>query len=213
MTGGVIYLASRSPQRASLLTRAGVPFQVVTSRCDEEAIRLPLPQALAIERARGKAREADAAPGVVVLGADTVVALGREVLGSPADADANRAMLQRLSGTAHQVMTAHCLVRLAADGAVAAEAVALTIARVTMRPLSPGEIEEYVGSGEGIGKAGGYAIQERADRFVVELQGAIETVIGLHVPTVAKLHREVADTPLPGYTGPTASGLQRALPS
>lgn len=195
-----------------LLKRAGVSFQVVASRCHEDGITSPLPQALAIERARGKAREGEAPPGAIVLGADTVVALGRDVLGSPADAAANRSMLQRLSGTTHQVMTAHCLVRLGPDGAPAGEAVALTMARVTMRPLSAGEIDEYVATGEGLGKAGGYAIQERADRFVVEVQGAIETVIGLHVPTVAKLWREVGPGPLPGYAGPTASGLQRALP-
>lgn len=208
---GVIYLASRSPQRAMLLTRAGVPFQVVPSTADEEAITAPLPQALAIDRARAKARGGQAPPGAIVLGADTVVALGREVLGSPATAIDNQRMLERLSGTTHQVMTAHCLVRLGADGAAQTDAVALTLARVTMRQLRPEEIASYVATGEGLGKAGGYAIQEKADRFVVDLQGAIETVIGLHLPTVAKLWREVGDGLLPGYTGPTISGLQRAL--
>lgn len=207
----VIYLASKSPQRALLLTRAGVHFQVVVSTADEEAVTAPLPQALAIERARAKAHGGQAPPGVVVLGADTVVALGRDILGSPATASENQRMLERLSGTTHQVMTAHCLIRLGADGKAAAEAVALTTARVTMRPLQPDEITAYVATGEGLGKAGGYAIQEKADRFVVDLQGAIETVIGLHLPTVAKLWREVGEGLLPGYTGPTISGLQRAL--
>ena len=206
----MLYLASQSPQRATLLTRAAVVFTVIHSSCDEETISAPLPQALAIDRARAKARGASAPEGAIVLGADTVVALGREVLGSPRDAAAAAAMLAKLSGTTHQVMTAHCLWRAGSD----VDAVALSTARVTMRPLSPQEISDYAASGEGIGKAGGYAIQEKADRFVVEVQGAIETVIGLHVPTVAKLWREVSlpgAGPLPGYTGPTSTGLQKAL--
>jgi septum formation protein len=207
----VLYLASQSPQRATLLTRAAVVFTIIPSGCDEETITAPLPQALAIDRARAKARGATTAPeGAIVLGADTVVALGREVLGSPRDPAAAAAMLAKLSGTTHQVMTAHCLWRAGSD----IDAVALSTARVTMRPLSPQEISDYAASGEGIGKAGGYAIQEKADRFVVEVQGAIETVIGLHVPTVAKLWREVSlpgAGPLPGYTGPTSTGLQKAL--
>jgi len=204
----VLYLASQSPQRATLLTRAAVRFTVVASSCREDDIAIPLPQALAIERARAKARGAQGVPaGGIVLGADTVVALGREILGSPADAAGSAAMLGKLSGTTHQVMTAHCLWRAGSD----LEAVALTTARVTMRPLSAQEIADYAATGEGIGKAGGYAIQEKADRFVVELQGALDTVIGLNVPTVAKLWREVAEGALPGYTGPTGSGLQKAL--
>lgn len=203
----MLYLASRSPQRATLLARAGVVFAVVPCPCDEDTITLPVPQALAIERARAKARAGQAPAGGVVLGADTVVALGREVLGNPADPAGVAAMLARLSGTTHQVMTAHCLLR--AGGGP--EAVALSTARVTMRPLSVEEITAYAATGEGVGKAGGYAIQERADRFVVDLQGAVETVIGLHVPTVAKLWREVAEGVLPGYTGPTGSGLRRAV--
>ncbi len=204
----MLYLASQSPQRATLLTRASVAFTIVASSCREDDIALPLPQALAIERARAKAHGAVGVPdGGIVLGADTVVALGREVLGSPTDAAGCATMLAKLSGSTHQVMTAHCLWRAGSD----LEAVALSTARVTMRPLSAQEIADYAASGEGVGKAGGYAIQEKADRFVVEVQGAIETVIGLHVPTVAKLWREVAEGGLPGYTGLTSTGLQKAL--
>jgi septum formation protein len=119
-------------------------------------------------------------------------------------------MLQQLSGTTHQVLTAHCLVRFGANGPEA-EAVALSTARVTMRLLSPAEIDAYVATGEGLGKAGGYAIQAQGDRFVVEVQGATETVIGLHVPTVAKLWREVGEGPLPGYTGSSPSSQMRVV--
>lgn len=194
-----------------LLTRAGVTFQVVASTCDEEAVNAPVPQALAIERARAKAAGGQAPPGAIVLGADTVVSLGREVLGSPANPAEAAAMLAKLSGTTHQVLTGHCLARKGANGTVEAEAIALTMARVTMRLLTPAEIQAYAASGEGIGKAGGYAIQEQADRFVVDLQGAIETVIGLSVPTVAKLWREVGQGSLPGYAGPVGSGPQKVL--
>jgi septum formation protein len=208
---GVLYLASRSPQRATLLARAGVAFSVIPSTCREEDIDVPLAQALAIERARAKAAGGQAPPGAVILGADTVVSLGREILGSPATPAEAAVMLGKLSGTTHQVLTGHCLVRLAEDGSVAAEAVALTMARITMRPLSAAEIAAYAATGEGVGKAGGYAIQEHADGFVADLQGAIETVIGLHVPTVAKLWREVATGTLPGYAGPVGSGPQQVL--
>ncbi len=204
----MLYLASKSPQRAMLLTRAAVVFSVIPSACDEEAITAPVPQALAIERARAKARGAQGAPpGAIVLGADTVVALGREVLGSPPDAAGVAAMLGKLSGTTHQVLTAHCLWKAGTD----TEAVALTTARVTMRPLTAQEIADYAATGEGVGKAGGYAIQEQADRFIVEVQGNISTVIGLHVPTVAKLWREVADGALPGYISTATSRPLKAL--
>lgn len=204
----MLYLASKSPQRAMLLTRAAVVFSVIPSACDEEAIAAPVPQALAIERARAKARGAQGAPpGAIVLGADTVVALGREVLGSPPDAAGVAAMLGKLSGTTHQVLTAHCLWKAGTD----TEAVALTTARVTMRPLTAQEIADYAATGKGVGKAGGYAIQEQADRFIVEVQGNISTVIGLHVPTVAKLWREVAVGALPGYISTATSRPLKAL--
>jgi septum formation protein len=197
----VIYLASASPQRALLLTRANIPFQVVRPTCDEDAITAPHPQALALDRARGKAASAIVPEGAVVLGADTVVALGNQVLGSPANQAEAAAMLGRLSGTTHQVYTGHCCI------CGSHVAIAIASARVTMRPLSQAEIDAYAASGEGIGRAGGYAIQERGDRFVVDLQGAWDTVVGLSIPVVAKLHREVADKPLPGYD----SGAYRIL--
>ncbi|MCS6970048.1 MAG: Maf family protein [Planctomycetota bacterium] len=204
----MLYLASRSPQRARLLAAAGVPFTVVATACSEETVSAPLPSVLALERARCKARSArDVPPGAIVLGADTVVALGNAVLGNPGDAAEVAAMLRRLSGTTHQVFTAHCLCCAGSDR----EARAVTMARVTMRPLTEEEIAAYAASGEGIGKAGGYAIQERGDRFIVDLQGAPETVIGLHVPTVAKLWRELTDTALPGYRGSSPSGPLRAV--
>jgi septum formation protein len=200
----VLYLASRSPQRALLLKRAHVEAIVVDSRCDEEAIRLPHPQALALERARAKAAAAVLTPeqlagAPVVIGADTVVALGATVFGKPQDrADAKR-ILALLSGTTHAVFTGHACVVFAADGSISTQAARMAVAKVTMRPLTAAEIDAYVASGESDGRAGAYAIQEQGDRFVAELEGSWDTVVGLNVAMVAKLYRECTDRPLPGY--------------
>ena len=179
----MLYLASKSPQRANLLRQAGIPFTVVESSCDEDAIAAADPPALALARAVGKARGACGVPaGGLVLGADTVVALGEEILGNPADPDEAGAMLARLSGTRHRVCTGHCLRRLG-GGEVGDVAVAV----VEMRVLTPQEIAAYAASGEGVGKAGGYAIQATADRFARLLSGDFDTVVGLHVAAVRRL--------------------------
>ncbi len=182
-----------------LLARAGVDFVVVPTTADEEAICAPVPTALALERARAKALAAvlsDTLADHVVLGADTVVALGRDLFGKPHDrADAVR-ILGRLSGSTHQVITGHHLVHRV-GGQITAEASGVSVAKVTMRTMSPTEIAAYVDSGESDHRAGAYAIQETGDRFVVDVQGNFETVVGLHVATVARLYRELTDRILP----------------
>ena len=201
----VLYLASRSPQRAMLLKRAGVPFAVVDSACNEDVILHTNPQVLALERARGKARGAvlDAAQladgPAVVIAADTVVAKGSATFGKPANrADAVR-ILTELQGTTHSVFTGHSCVRFAADGSVRSEAARIAVARVTMKPLTAEEIDVYVASGESEGRAGAYAIQEKGDRFVTDLQGSWDTVVGLTVSMVARLYQECTDLLLPGF--------------
>jgi len=200
----VIHLASQSPQRAMLLAKAGVAFVVVPTTADEDAISASAPTALALERARAKALAAvlpDAQGEVVVLGADTVVALGRDLFGKPHDrADAVR-ILGRLSGTTHQVITGHHLV-LRVGGQITAEASGVAVAKVTMRAMSAAEIAAYVDSGESDHRAGAYAIQETGDRFVVDVQGNFETVVGLQVATVARLYRELTDRALPLQAAP-----------
>lgn len=190
----VLYLASRSPQRALLLNRAGIVFTVVDSTCDEETVDFPDPLVLARERARAKAAGAvlsvsqRANKPAVVLGADTVVALGGQVFGKPANrADAVR-ILGLLQGTTHAVHTGHCCRRV--DDGPPHEACGIAMTHVTMRAMSRQEIEDYVGSGESEGRAGAYAIQETGDRFVTELQGAWDTVVGLHVAMTARLYHE-----------------------
>jgi septum formation protein len=201
----VLYLASQSPQRALLLARARVPFTVVPSSCDEEAIRHASPELLALERARGKARgaliePAQLAGGAVVIAADTVVALAAELFGKPADRADARRILGRLSGTTHAVSSGHCCVVFAADGTIVAQAARLAVAHVTMRPLSAAEIGAYVDSGESDGRAGAYAIQEHGDRFITALAGSWDTVVGLNLELVARLYRECTGLPLPGCT-------------
>jgi septum formation protein len=188
--GRMLLLASRSPQRAMLLARAGLAFRVVDSDCDEEAISAEDPRELAVARAVGKAHgyRGPLARGEAVLGADTVVALGGTVFGKPADrADAER-ILSALQGTTHQVITGHCC--RSADGAQAAEA---SMARVTMRPMTAEEIRAYVASGESDSRAGAYAIQESGDRFVTTITGDWDTIVGLNVACVERLLARVTD--------------------
>lgn len=181
--GRVLYLASQSPQRAMLLSRAGIPFTVVNSIGDEETVRGLPPIALAIARARIKAEGAVVSKshaGDVVLGADTVVALGDDVFGKPRDDADGRRILRRLQGTSHQVITGHHLIRLA-DGVCRS---AHAVVEVTMRQVEDREIEAYLATGEHRGRAGAYAIQETADRFVIALNGPWDAVVGLHVASV-----------------------------
>ncbi len=189
----MIYLASRSPQRAVLLTQAGFPFTVVPSIADEELIHGLPPTALALERARHKAEGATIPAGSsgVILAADTVVAVGRAEYGKPTDdADAVR-ILTALSGTTHTVVTGHCCVLVNADGSRGHAACAVATAQVTMRVLSPADIAAYISTGEHRGRAGAYALQDTGDRFVVDVQGAKGTVVGLTIDIVARLYREV----------------------
>lgn len=199
----VLYLASRSSQRSLLLQRSGIRFVVVDSTCDEETVRFSDPETLALERARAKAAAAVLTPGqradgpAVVLGADTVVALGAQVFGKPSDdADAAR-ILGRLQGTTHTVYTGHCCRRV--DGGRRQEAVQVAKTQVTMRTMSPQDIAAYVASGESAGRAGAYAIQETADRFVTELRGSWDTVVGLNVAMTAGLYRDCTGVWPDGY--------------
>jgi septum formation protein len=189
----MILLASQSPQRARLLERAGYAFRVVASAADEEVVSDPDPAALAVARARIKAEGAAVADGLV-LGADTVVALGAREFGKPRDRAHALEILTALSGTTHRVITGHWLLRREA-GAIAASAGEATETRVTMRHLSAEDIRAYVDSGESDGRAGAYAIQERGDRFVMKLEGPWDSVVGLHVEAVARLHERIAGGP------------------
>lgn len=180
-----LVLASASPRRKALLEEAGLRFEVRPASVPEQEPPGADPVDLARDLAVAKARAAAAALGegepALVLAADTVVALddGR-ILGKPRDAAESARHLRALSGTTHTVVTGVCL----KDVPGGREEVFHVATRVTMRRLTEGEIREYAESGEGMDKAGGYAIQDGGDRFVVGLEGSRSNVVGLPVEEV-----------------------------
>lgn len=184
-----IILASASPRRRELLGLLGVEFEVHPGR-DEEPLpaRHSRPEELAARLARSKALSvADSHPQSLVLGADTIVVLGEELLGKPEDADDATAMLTRLSGQAHRVVTGVALV----DTRVEPPSIQLDAAstEVRFRRLHPEEISAYVATGEPMDKAGAYAIQGRGAVLIEGISGDYTNVVGLPVPLVADLLR------------------------
>ncbi len=188
-----LVLASASPRRRELLGRAGVHFEIEPAGVDEDlAPGLdPIEAARRLAERKARAVALRHREPVFVLGADTVVALeprpgSYELLGKPATAAEAAGMLRALSGTRHSVVTGLCVVR-AADQAVFVDAERTW---VSMRTLAAHEIQGYVDSGEWRDKAGGYAIQESADRFVTALEGGgFDNVVGLPVERALALLR------------------------
>jgi|SRR5208282_2804705 len=179
-----LILASASPRRESLLKEAGFEFTVQPAEIDETAPEAPLtPIELAERLAQAKAQAVAAKfPDHVVLGADTVVALGDRAFGKPVDANDARTMLHLLSGTTQVVITAVCVVRQK-TGLSRVERVMST---VRMAPLSASDIENYVAGGQWHGKAGGYGIQD-PDPFVERIRGCRTNVVGLPMKTTVRL--------------------------
>jgi septum formation protein len=179
----VIVLASASPRRAELLRAAGIPFDVVAANIDETVHPGEAPddyaRRVAAAKARGVAAQAGGRP---VLAADTVVVVDRHILGKPVDDDDARRMLRLLSGRAHDVVTA----------VVLDEEAAVERTRVEFATLDDDEIRRYVASGEPRDKAGAYAIQGLASRFVTRIDGSYSNVVGLPVSRVYQLLRSRA---------------------
>lgn len=178
-----LYLASGSPRRRELLAQIGVDFSVISAAVDET----PLPDegvsAYALRLARAKAAAGLAGlngPGVV-LGADTVVSIGGQILGKPRDREHALAMLAQLSDDHHQVITAVAVT----DGARCLDVCVGT--HVYFRAISPEEAQRYWATGEPHDKAGGYAIQGLGAVFVRELMGSYSTVVGLPLFETARL--------------------------
>ncbi|MGV1683816.1 Maf family protein [Sphingopyxis sp. NJF-3] len=170
-----LVLASTSPRRRELLARIGVtPVRIAAPDIDETPLKGELPRAYVARLALGKALAVERAADEVVLAGDTTVAVGRRILEKPVDEADLRRMLGLLSGRRHHVWSGVCVVD--ADGRPRAR-VADTI--VAFKVLSAAEIDWYVESGEGMGKAGGYAIQGRAETFVRFLSGSHSNVVGL----------------------------------
>lgn len=186
-----LLLASASPRRAELLTSAGFTFDVQPADVDETPRAEESPEAYALRVARDKARAVSAncrKSGTTVLAADTVVVAGGRILGKPADRAEAESMLKTLSGAVHDVLTAVVLQR---DGREVSDVIAT---RVRLLPLSEAEISWYIESGEPEGKAGAYAIQGRAARFIDRIEGSWSNVVGLPIHAVYRLITELEGT-------------------
>lgn len=184
-----LVLASTSPRRAALLRAAGFEFDIVVVDVDE-AVGVGEAPGTYVRRlaAEKSGRAAAKRPDAVVLGADTAVTLGSEILGKPRDDQEAAEMLRRLSGGRHDVMTGVSLRR----GGLELGRVETTAVRFAS--LSTSEIAWYVASGEGRDKAGGYAIQGLASRFILAIEGSYSNVVGLPVACVYELLKELAVT-------------------
>ncbi len=183
----MLHLASQSPRRRELLARLGVAFGTID--IDIPEVRGPGEPApdyvsrLARAKAGAGLLAVAGVPGAVVLGADTEVVLDDRVFGKPRDAADAADMLRSLSGRTHEVLTAVSLV------SAAREAQALCRSQVSFARLDDGQIAAYVASGEPMGRAGGYAIQGGAERFVARLDGSYSGVMGLPLhETMQLLH-------------------------
>ncbi len=188
-----IVLASASPRRRELLAAAGVPFEVRPASVNEDLGEFDDPAQAALELARRKALAGLTALGresrdCCVVGADTIVAVSDgaqwRLLGKPEDEQDAERMLEALSESRHQVVTGVCVI----SGRDQREHAAAERTWVTMRPIAEQERRDYVASGEWRDKAGGYAIQESADRFVTSLEeGGLDNVVGLPVALTLRL--------------------------
>jgi septum formation protein len=178
MTAHPIVLASRSPRRRQLLEMLGVP--VIVAAADVQEIRLPResPSAYARRLARDKAR---AVPGALVLGADTIVVVDDDVLEKPEDAEHALAMLRRLQGRRHDVVTSVCLI---AGGTVQE---AQDVTAVYFRPADDVMLRAYIATGEPMDKAGAYGIQGYGAALVERIEGDFFSVMGLPVRLVLDL--------------------------
>jgi septum formation protein len=187
----MLVLASASPRRQELLRNAGIPFEVQPANIAEDALpgesakacaeRLAREKALTVAGQRPHNNDND-----IVLGADTVVVVDGQLLGKPADAADAARILRMLSGRKHQVITGVCLV-VSGKPSVSSETTV-----VTMNELTDQDIVDYVAGGEPMDKAGAYAIQGIASRWIPRIEGDYGNVVGLPVALVFRMLREIS---------------------
>jgi septum formation protein len=187
-----LILASSSPRRAEILREAGIAFEICATEIDETALPGEPAQAMVARLAEAKARAAaaqmDAGPReCIVVGADTTVELDGEILGKPRDSASAREMLAKLSGRTHHVLTGIFLLQLPGGATQAA----VENSAVTFAPLDENEIDAYVATGEPLGKAGAYAIQGLAGRYIPRIEGCYFNVVGLPLGRLYALLREL----------------------
>jgi septum formation protein len=190
-----VYLASQSPRRRQLLEQLGVAYELLlpAENEDAEALEAVLPNEAPLRYVQRVTQlKLDAAlqrlqdrklPLAPVLCSDTTVALGRTILGKPADAADAERLLARLSGKSHRVLTAVAL------GTLQARQQAVSISRVSFAPMTPKQIQAYVATGESMGKAGAYAVQGRAAAHIAHLSGSYSGIMGLPMYETAQLLR------------------------
>ena len=176
MTSQRLVLASASPRRMDLLRQVGVtPDAVVAAEIDETPLKTETPRQTALRLAVAKAAKvAETHSDAYVLAADTIVAVGTRILPKVETQAQGRKCLELLSGRAHKVLTAVAVV--APDGRAVKR---LVETRLHFKRLTPAEIDAYLQDGEGVGKAGGYAILGKAGAFVMSIQGSYPAVVGL----------------------------------
>jgi septum formation protein len=176
-----LILASESPRRQALLDDLGIPFRVVAPRV-EEIPRVGEPPAVFSKRmAQEKARAAaQLHPNEWVLGADTIVALGKRILGKPDSLREAKKFLEALNNRTHEVITSFCIINHSLKKALARS----VYTRVTFKRFSRWEIDWYLGTGEPLDKAGAYAIQGRGSFLVREIKGSYTNVVGLPLTEV-----------------------------
>ena len=214
-----IVLASNSPRRRELMARVRPDFRVLPVDVDESSVCEKDPGRFAVEAAVLKAKTAaETFPDAIVIGADTVVALNREILGKPGGRNAARSMLQLLSGRRHRVITGLAFFRKSEGRLLTG----YEVTYVTFRAMSDDVIEAYLDRDDYLDKAGAYAVQDVGDAFVRRLKGDYDNVVGFPVEKAARLLARfeapslavtIEDTDFPGSAGVAGHGGRRFLVS
>ena len=200
-----LILASASARRAEILRDAGIPFETLSMDVDESPRAGETVEAMALRLAEAKARAAVASlesprETAIVVGADTVVDLDGEVLGKPSSARVAAEMLRKLSGRMHRVVTGLAVIRVP-DGEARLE---LETTQVCFAALTAEEIEQYAATDEPLDKAGAYAIQGIAGRYVERIEGCYFNVVGLPLARLYRILKEL------GWQPDAPNELQRA---
>ena len=182
-----LILASTSPRRHELLTLLGLPFDVVAPPFIEQVQPHRSAEAQAVEFAAGKARSClPSCPDALILGSDTLISLGSEVLGKPVDLADAEVMLRRLAGQTHRIVTAVALAGPEPDRCEVRVADVL----VTMKPLNDAALAAYLQTGDSLGKAGAYSIQGGGAVFIERIEGDYTAAVGLPLRLVAEMLRQ-----------------------
>ena len=186
-----LILASASPRRQELLRNTGIEFTVRPANVPEDVFPGETPEVYVRRLALAKARTVfEKHPGDQVLGADTIVVVDYSIIGKPVDASDAIRMLRLLSGREHRVITGVCLLTPNSEPSRSArEDIRVEVTRVTMRPLTHEEIVAYVAHGEPMDKAGAYAIQGLASRWIPRIEGCYFNVVGLPIALVDAMLR------------------------